>query len=149
MRNPDPCPSKVRIITAIVFLFFLNCFANAQTLKGKDAFGGWKKDKPGVRRLFTIQDLQPVSQPTYGMSEVVSMPQGAAPQVPANFSAELVTSEIKKPRVIRTAPSGDLFIAESMNNAVHVLRFSTGSSKVEHHVFATGLKQPYGIAFYP
>jgi glucose/arabinose dehydrogenase len=149
MKNSNSNSSKVKVIMVLVLLFSLDFSVNAQTLKGKDAFGGWKTDKPGVRRLFTIQDLQPISKPTYGLSEVVPMPAGVTPQVPANFSAELVTSEIKKPRVIRTAPNGDLFVAESMNNSVHVLRFSGGSSKVEHHVFATGLTQPYGIAFYP
>ena len=63
---------------------------------------------------------------------------------------ELVTTDAHKPRVIRTAPNGDLFVADSMFNSVRVLRVPAGSAKPERNeVFASGLKQPYGIAFYP
>ncbi len=42
------------------------------------------------------------------------MPAGAEPQVPDGFSAERVTTlGLHKPRVIRAAPNGDLFVADS------------------------------------
>jgi glucose/arabinose dehydrogenase len=79
------------------------------------------------------------------------MPMGAGPQVPDGFSAELVTtSGVHKPRVIRVAPNGDLFVADSMFGSVHVLRIPAGRVTPEKDaVFASGLKQPFGIAFYP
>jgi glucose/arabinose dehydrogenase len=70
--------------------------------------------------------------------------------VPDGFSVERVTSALRKPRVIREAPNGDLFVADTMSDAVHVLRIPPGSAHaVRDEVFASGLKQPFGIAFYP
>ena len=124
--------------------------ALAQTLEGAAAFGSWRDDKPGVRRLITAQDLPPVATPTYGAAQVVPIPAGARPQVPAGFSAELVTKDLRNTRIIRVAPNGDLFVASSMSNTVHVVRIPPGRAKPARiSVFATGLQQAYGIAFYP
>jgi mono/diheme cytochrome c family protein len=82
--------------------------------------------------------------------QVVPIPTGARPQVPDGFSVELVASALRKPRVIREAPNGDLFVADTMFNAVHVLRISRGGAKpARDEVFASGLNQPFDIAFYP
>ncbi|MDB4888501.1 MAG: repeat containing protein [Gemmatimonadetes bacterium] len=121
-----------------------------QTLRGQAAFGSWHEDKPGVRRLLTPQDLPAIAKPTYGEAQVVPMPAGARPQLPAGFSAELVTRDMRNARVIRVAPNGDLFVANSMSNSVHVLRIPAGSAKPEQlTVFASGIPQAFGIAFYP
>ncbi len=124
--------------------------AFGQVLKGEAAYGGWHDDRPGVRRLLTPQDLPPIEKPTYGLAQVVPIPTCARPQVPDGFSVERVTSALRKPRVIREAPNGDLFVADTMFDAVHVLRIPPGSAHaVRDEVFASGLKQPFGIAFYP
>ena len=66
------------------------------------------------------------------------------------FNVEMVASGFEQPRVIRTAPNGDLFVADSEANEIHVLRMNGGSATpAENSVFASGLNQPYGIAFYP
>jgi glucose/arabinose dehydrogenase len=140
----------VGVIAACAFSALAGEQALGQTLKGQAAFGSWQDDKPGTRRLLTAQDLPPVSTPTYGDAQVVPMPAGARPQLPAGFSAELVTTQLRNARVIRVAPNGDLFVASSMSNSVHVLRMPAGSAKPEKlTVFASGLHQPFGIAFYP
>jgi glucose/arabinose dehydrogenase len=120
-------------------------------LKGEAAFGGWEQDKPGVRRLFTLDDLPPpASQGTANRASVVARPADARPLVPERFSVELVASGLDVPRVIRTAPNGDLFVAESGADAVRVYRVPRGSAEPsEEAVFAGGLTRPYGIAFYP
>jgi glucose/arabinose dehydrogenase len=124
--------------------------AFGQALRGEAAIGSWQDDKPGVRRLLTAKDMPAISKPTYGLAQVVPMPAGARPQVPDGFTAELVTTDLQKPRVIRVAPNGDLFVADSMFGAVRVLRVPAGRAKPEQDViFASGLKQPFGIAFYP
>ena len=63
---------------------------------------------------------------------------------------------MKNPRLIRTAPNGDLFVAESEpdrsgdSGTVKVFRGVDASGKAKQvSTFATGLKQPFGIAFYP
>jgi len=124
--------------------------AFGQVLQGEAAYGGWHDDRPGLRRLLTPQDLPPIEKPTFGLAQVVPIPTGARPQVPDGFSMERVTPALRKPRVIREAPNGDLFVADTMFDAVHVLRIPPGSAHaVRDEVFASGLKQPFGIAFYP
>jgi glucose/arabinose dehydrogenase len=149
----DRTKTRSRKLVAIAAgcLAALSCAsAFAQVLRGEAAMGNWRDDKPGVRRLLTLRDLPAVSKATYGVAKVVPMPAGARPQVPEGFKAELVTTDAHKPRVIRTAPNGDLFVADSMFNSVRILRVPAGSAKPEKDViFASGLKQPYGIAFYP
>jgi glucose/arabinose dehydrogenase len=124
--------------------------AFGQVLKGEAAYGGWHDDRPGLRRLLRPQDLPPIEKATDGLAQVVPIPTGARPQVPDGFSVERVSSALRKPRVIREAPNGDLFVADTMLDAVHVLRIPPGSAHaIRDEVFASGLKQPFGIAFCP
>jgi glucose/arabinose dehydrogenase len=119
-------------------------------LKGKAAIGGWQQDKPGVRRHLTLGDQPATGKDVKNFSEKTPMPPGATPQVPPGFTVEMVASGLTTPRVIRMAPNGDLFVAERESNSVRILRVPSGNAKPEiNEVFASGLSQPYGIAFYP
>jgi glucose/arabinose dehydrogenase len=143
-------PPRILAIVACCLGMLAGGSALGQVLRGEAALGGWHDDKPGVRRRLTPQDLPAPAKPTYGIAQVVPMPAGARPQLPAGFSAELVATDPHKPRVIRAAPNGDLFVADSMFNSVRVLRVPAGSARPEKDVvFASGLKQPFGIAFHP
>jgi glucose/arabinose dehydrogenase len=126
--------------------------AEANSLVGKDAFVTWKEAKPGVRYLIRPSDL-PAPFATESASNApgtVARPDGVKPTVPEGFSVDLVAAGFDQPRVIRTAPNGDLFVADSSANTVTVLRMAGSSAKPsEKSVFATDLNQPYGIAFYP
>src|ERR1700704_924606 len=123
---------------------------NGPVLKGKAAFGSWQQDRPGTRRLLTPRDLPPIGKSTPNFSEVAPMPAGTRPRVPSGFSVEMVASGIASPRAIRLAPNGDLFVADSASNTVRVLRVPAGSAlPTQNEVFAPGLYQPFGIAFYP
>jgi glucose/arabinose dehydrogenase len=145
----EPSQKLLLGVTCCLGLVFADS-AISQVLRGDAAEGSWHDDKPGLRRLLRYDDLPPIEKPTYAVARVVPMPAGAAPKVPEGFVAELVTSELRKPRVIRVAPNGDLFVADSMFGAVHVFRVPPDRAKpAEHGVFASGLRQPFGIAFYP
>jgi glucose/arabinose dehydrogenase len=122
-----------------------------QVRQSEAAMGSWRDDKPGTRRLLTPRDLPATAKSTYGEAKIVAMPAGTRPQLPAGFSAQLVpTPGIRKPRVIRVAPNGDVFVADTMFDAVHVLRIPAGGATPEQQtVYASGLRQPFGIAFYP
>lgn len=134
----------------ILYVSALSLAAEEALLTGQEAMGGWQEDRPGVRRLITPEDLPPISEDQEAPSEVVPAPEGAVPQVPEGFRVELVASGLEGPRVIRMAPNGDLFVAESKVDRVRVLRVPDGSAEPEREeVFASGLNQPYGIAFYP
>jgi glucose/arabinose dehydrogenase len=123
-----------------------------RVLTGDAAKGDWTTDAPGVRRKLTPADLPApfATQSVKNHARMVSPPQGATPQVPPGFRVEKFAEGLTNPRMIRVAPNGDLFVAESEANRVRVLRDANGDGKPEmNEVFAEGLNQPFGIAFYP
>jgi glucose/arabinose dehydrogenase len=126
--------------------------AEKPILRGPAAFGDWHADRPGIRRLLQAGDQpQPFVTPSVSNSpDKMERPEGAKPALPSGFRAELVASGIDNPRVVRIAPNGDLFVADSKANQVRVYRLEEGSAKpVKEAIFARGLHKPYGIAFYP
>jgi glucose/arabinose dehydrogenase len=72
------------------------------------------------------------------------------PRVPDGFSVSLFAEHLENPRLLRVAPNGDAFIAESAAGRIRVLSARDGATSAEGmSVFATGLTRPFGIAFYP
>lgn len=126
--------------------------AEGQVLKGKDAFTSWEADAPGVTRLIMPADIPPpfATKDASNAPSPVARTDKDRPKVGEGFKVELVASGLDAPRVIRVAPNGDLFVADSAANSVQVFRIGKGAAKPEkQEVFASGLNQPYGIAFYP
>ena len=81
---------------------------------------------------------------------VVSRPPGALPVVPAGFTAELWATGLDTPRSMRTAPNGDVFLAESGAGRIRVWRPQPGAGHpAAPAIFAAHLDQPFGIAFWP
>lgn len=125
-------------------------------LTGEAAKGDWTTDAPGIRRRLTVADLPAPfdTESVRNQPKIVARPEGAMPQVPAGFKVDMYATGLSAPRMIRTAPNGDIFIAESRakpNNRIRVLRDKDGDGKAEvNEIFAEeGLNQPFGIAFYP
>lgn len=117
---------------------------------GQAAFGDWREDSPGVRRLIRPQDLPSPGASTSATARVVARPSGAALKVPPGFKVEQFARDLSDPRQIRVAPNGDIFIAESSADRIRVLRPNAqGNTPSEIAVFASGLDYPFGIAFYP
>jgi len=146
---------KIAAIVALSAMALASTTVLAQdttVLTGKAAFGDYTKDAPGVKRLIKATDLDPpnLTPSASNAPGGIPMPEGAMPKVPDGFKVEMVASGITNPRAIRFAPNGDLFLANSEDGEVRVYRFADGAAKpTEEGVFATGLNQPYGIAFYP
>src|SRR3982751_3653934 len=125
---------------------------SSSVLTGQGAAGDWSTDAPGVRRRITTADLpKPYqSESVQNGPKLVKRPEGAVPQVPAGFKVDEFASGFKNPRLLRVAPNGDVFVAESRTNLVRVIRSSKDGSKAEvNEIYATDLKRPFGIAFYP
>ena len=121
-------------------------------LRGKAAFGSWHDDAPGKRRHILASDLPaPYATPSRSSgARVVPPPPDAAIKVPAGFEVRQFASGLNGPRVIRVAPNGDIFVAETGAGRIRVLRpASDGASASTTEVFARGLRQPFGIAFFP
>jgi glucose/arabinose dehydrogenase len=134
--------------------------APAQEVAGtkvKDAspvapFTDFRYEKPGTTRKITVNDLpQPyATQSSNNGAELVARPANAWPVAPDGFKVEMFAAGLENPRLLRTAPNGDIFLAESEPGRIRVFRGMTSDGKAEQmQVFASGLKEPYGIAFYP
>ncbi|MBV9202659.1 MAG: sorbosone dehydrogenase family protein [Alphaproteobacteria bacterium] len=120
-------------------------------LTGATAYGDWQTDGPGVRRKITPLDM-PRPYETASASRhptVVARPAEAWPKAPPGFVVELFASGLDNPRAIRTAPNGDVFVAESEPGRVLVLRGAGSAKAPETRTFAENLYQPFGIAFWP
>src|SRR5581483_5527623 len=115
-------------------------------------FTDFRFEQPGKIHKITPHDLPPpmATKSSDNGPDLVARPSNVWPQAPAGFKVELYTTGLDEPRLIRTAPNGDIFLAESRAGRIRVFRGMTADGKPEQmQVFATGLKHPYGIAFYP
>jgi glucose/arabinose dehydrogenase len=159
---------------ALAAIVLVPAAALAQTVTGQAAFADYSKQKPGVRRKITVADL-PEPHPTESVDNgpaLVPRPKDAWPIAPAGFKVELYAggdaatplqrSENREqthaatsgtfvmPRVLRTAPNGDIFLADSQAGKVFVLRGVKADGKAAQvETYATDLDHPFGIAFYP
>jgi len=115
-------------------------------------FTDFRYEAPGTTRKITVNDLpQPfATESSRNGAEVVARSENVWPVAPAGFKVELYAAGLENPRWLRTAPNGDIFLAESDPGRIRVFRGMTSDGKPEQmQIFASGLKRPYGIAFYP
>jgi len=143
-----------------------------QVITGQAAFADWNQQQPGIRRKITLADL-PEPNPAEAVNNtphVIPRPADAWPLAPAGFKVTLYaggdTAPMQRadnkehmrlsggtftmPRLIRTAPNGDLFLADSGAGTIFILRgIGPDGKAAQVEKFATGLDHPFGIAFYP
>ena len=114
-------------------------------LTGPDAYGDWRGDAPGVRRHIVPDPLPRPFATGFAARgpEVIEQPRSARLNVPEGFQVTLLAKGLATPRTLRTAPNGDVFLAETGAGAIRV--FAGGKSRV----FAGNLNLPYGIDFWP
>jgi glucose/arabinose dehydrogenase len=115
-------------------------------------FTDFRAEAPGNTRHITVNDLPaPYATPSSGNgARIIARPEGVWPQAPKGFKVELYASGLKGPRLIRTAPNGDIFVAEQGAGQIVILRGVTADGKVQTvSTYAKGLKVPFGINFYP
>ncbi|HEY1583281.1 MAG TPA: hypothetical protein VGF73_09315 [Chthoniobacterales bacterium] len=93
-------------------------------LTGRAAMGDWTGDAPGVRRKITVADLPPPNDTRSADNgpRLVRRPPGAQLRVPPGFRIEEYASGFRDPRVLLTAPNGDIFVVESRADQIKVLR---------------------------
>ncbi len=147
-----------------------------QTVTGQAAFADWNQQKPGIRRKITLADL-PAPAPDEAVNNgphLVARPADAWPIAPPGFKVTLYAggdykpteaassqnnkapsvpsapSQFREPRLLRTAPNGDIFMSDSHGDKVYVLRgIGPDGRATTISTFASGLNLPFGIAFYP
>ena len=126
--------------------------AEAAPVATATAGADWKLDKPGRVHRITAGKLPApfATEAARNFPRLVRPPVGAQLQVPPGFKVAAFSTELTGPRVMRAAPNGDVFVAESRTGRVRVLRPNSENSQVLlTEVFAKGLVQPFGLQFYP
>lgn len=134
---------RAALIVAVVVLV---------TPGARAATDGWRHDAPGTVHHVSAGDLpKPFVTPSaFNGPRVVHRPPGAALKVPPGFTVKLFADKLNGPRLLRVAPNGDIFVAESGAGRILVLRPNgDGDRPAQRMVFAAKLNQPFGIAFYP
>ena len=112
----------------------------------------WQNDAPGQAHRIDVAKLPaPFATPSArDFPAIVAKPSEASLKLPPGFKIDVFTRDVDGPRVMRVAPNGDIFVAESGQGRIKVLRPSAdGASVASSTMFATGLTRPFGMQFFP
>ncbi len=115
-------------------------------------FSDFRTQSPGTIHHIEVRDLPPpdMSDSPDNRPSMIPRPAHAWPKVPPGFKVDLYATGLENPRLMRTAPNGDVFLAESHAGTILVFRGVGADGKaVKTSVYATSLRDPFGIAFYP
>src|SRR5581483_5472978 len=87
----------------------------AAAAKHERTAGDWENDAPGAHHRIDLAQLPPpyATKSAGNNPRTVERPAGAHLAVPAGFQVKLFASGLSGPRLLRTAPNGDLFVAET------------------------------------
>jgi glucose/arabinose dehydrogenase/cytochrome c2 len=154
---PIPVPDATSRHDIIAFLSTLVAQAGAPAVEmpaPSDAgdSGDWRHDYPGRQHSVDLAKLPaPYATSSSGNGpKVVDRPANASLSVLPGFTVKPFLTGASGPRLVRVAPNGDIFIAETRAGRVRVLRAADGADAPSaNEVFADGLSGPFGIAFYP
>ena len=123
-------PSRLTTAAALAAAISLPTLIHAQSgtvLTGKAAFNDWQSEAPGVRRLIRPQDLPPpfATESVRNRMQLVVEPGDRQLKAVPGFEVKPFAKGLESPRLIRTAPNGDIFAAESSSGRIRVLRPTT------------------------
>ena len=152
MAVPDNRLGAAALVAVVTAALAPAAHAQTDVRTGTAAYGDWRQDAPGVWRKLDLSTLPaPFATPSASnTSAVVDAPPGAAPKTLPGFTASPYLTGLEGPRLMRRAPNGDIFVAETGAGRIRVLRPTSGAAKpARTSVFATDLDQPFGIGFYP
>jgi glucose/arabinose dehydrogenase len=126
--------------------------AQSQAPAPTPPFHDYRGETAGTTHKITVADLpEPYATKSVDNGpDLVSRPAGALPQTLPGYRVTLYTDNVHSPRLLRTAPNGDIFVVESNFGRVKAIRGLGADGKATTvQDFATGLNRPFGIAFYP
>lgn len=107
------------------------------------------QDLPGQRITVRPDRLpKPYATPSANNSpQVVPRPRGALPRLPPGFRATIFAQGFEEPRWLAVAPNNDVFLADSEDNRVLLLRDADRDGVAElATVYAGGFDAPHGLA---
>jgi hypothetical protein len=112
----------------------------------------WRLDAPGRMHRIGIASLPPpfATASSRNNSSVVPKPADATLALPAGFRIEPFATGLAGPRKMLAAPNGDILVTEMLGGRVAVLHPTPDGRRTgTTDVYLKGLKQPFGLAFYP
>jgi glucose/arabinose dehydrogenase len=115
-------------------------------------FIDFRGQHPGMVHKIMVGDLPPPNATSSFENgpRLVARPKDAWPTAPAGFSVQVFASDLSNPRLLHTAPNGDVFLVESEPGTVRVFRGTDDQGRArKSETFATDLRRPFGLAFYP
>jgi glucose/arabinose dehydrogenase len=141
--------SRATLLAAALHLAaLLGC---AQQPKSTGTKPAQETSRPG-HYLIKPEDLPKaeVVQPPPNFPRVIPKPENAKLTLPPGFQIETYAEGgFQRPRWAAQAPNGDVFVSDDRAGSLTILRDSNKDGKVdERFVFATGLMQPFGMAFW-
>jgi glucose/arabinose dehydrogenase/cytochrome c2 len=156
---PMPVPNATNRADVIAYLSTLKIpegvtlnYQVVQSVGGGTDPNDWQRQAPGSKHYFIEEELPPPYATTSAGNNprIVRAPEGAALAVPKGFTVKKFAEGLSNPRLTRTAPNGDIFIAETGRNRIRVMRAADGAeAPTENQIFAEGMDRPFGISFYP
>src|SRR5258707_66447 len=171
--------TKQIFVVAVVAVAAISLGAQTKQnpVTGQAAFADWNQEKPGTQMKFSVANLPEPdpAQSVRAQPHIVARPENAWPVAPVGFKVTLYaggdngpspspdqqhsqqhgtkppdSGTFRQPRLIRTAPNGDLFVADSGGGIIFVLRGMGSDGKAAQvERLASGLDHPFGIALYP
>lgn len=124
----------------------------AEAPASRDPFVDFRGQHPGKVHKITVDDLPPPNATSSfeNRAHLVPRPKDAWPTAPAGFTVQVYAADLSNPRLLRTAPNGDVFLVESEPGTVRVFRGTNDQGRaLQSETFATDLRRPFGLAFYP
>src|SRR5512139_2720010 len=97
-----------------------------------DAQSRWQDDAPGRTHRIDVAKLPaPFATPSArDFPAIQPKPGDASLKLPPGFKIDVFTRDVDGPRVMRVAPNGDIFVAESGQGRIKVLRPSADGASV-------------------
>src|SRR6266496_3422190 len=148
-RDMNVC---LRYLSRFRLLTLLSLTSVLASQQSSSPFYDFQAEKPGTVHQVSVNDLPQPAPSTSAVNppDVVERPAGAMPKTLPGFTVNLYADGLDVPRELRAAPNGDVFLAESDKGEIKVFRGVNKDGKPDLvSTFATGLNQPFGIAFYP
>jgi glucose/arabinose dehydrogenase/cytochrome c2 len=112
----------------------------------------WRLDAPGRAHRIDFATLPaPFATPSARNGpKLIARPANAALALPPGFHIETFAADLRGPRRMLAAANGDILVSETVGGRISVLHPSPdGTRAARTDVYLQGLKQPFGLAFYP
>jgi glucose/arabinose dehydrogenase len=152
MKKPRETQCSINRVYHIPVGVIVVVCAFAGVVHGADVFTDFRGQRPGTVHRITPADLPKpyATESAANPPEVRPRPADAWPQAPPGFKVERYAAHLDNPRLIRAAPNGDLFVAESRPGRIKVFRgIRKDGTAQTMRIYAEGFDLPFGIAFYP